>query len=78
LALEDADHSATGTIARTITNSKSGATSPIAAVVHVAVLLAFVLMAASLAHGSRSKVAELPETHFFPHAPAARAATRPR
>jgi len=40
---------ATGTIARTVTNVKSGATSPIAGIVHAAVLLAVVLVAAPLA-----------------------------
>ncbi|MFM9880170.1 MAG: SulP family inorganic anion transporter [Burkholderiaceae bacterium] len=40
---------ATGTIARTMTNLKSGATSPIAGMVHALVLLAVVLLAAPLA-----------------------------
>jgi SulP family sulfate permease len=40
---------ATGTIARTVTNIKSGATSPIAGVVHAAVLLLVILVAAPLA-----------------------------
>lgn len=40
---------ATGTIARTVTNVKSGATSPIAGVVHAATLLLVVLLAAPLA-----------------------------
>ena len=40
---------ATGTIARTVTNVKSGATSPIAGVVHAATLLLVVLVAAPLA-----------------------------
>jgi SulP family sulfate permease len=40
---------ATGTIARTVTNVKSGATSPIAGIVHALVLLAVVLVAAPLA-----------------------------
>jgi len=40
---------ATGTIARTVTNVKSGATSPIAGMVHAATLLAIVLAAAPLA-----------------------------
>ena len=40
---------ATGTIARTVTNVKSGATSPIAGMVHAAVLLAVILVAAPLA-----------------------------
>jgi SulP family sulfate permease len=40
---------ATGTIARTVTNVKSGATSPIAGVVHALVLLVVVLVAAPLA-----------------------------
>ncbi len=39
----------TGTIARTMTNVKSGATSPIAGIVHALVLLAIVLVAAPLA-----------------------------
>jgi sulfate permease, SulP family len=41
---------ATGTIARTMTNAKSGATSPIAGIVHAATLLLVVLVAAPLAH----------------------------
>jgi SulP family sulfate permease len=40
---------ATGTIARTVTNIKSGATSPVAGMVHSATLLAVVLVAAPLA-----------------------------
>ena len=40
---------ATGTIARTVTNVKSGATSPIAGVVHALTLLAVMLLAAPLA-----------------------------
>ena len=40
---------ATGTIARTVTNIKSGATSPISGIVHAATLLAVVLIAAPLA-----------------------------
>lgn len=40
---------ATGTIARTVTNVKSGATSPIAGVVHAITLLAVMLLAAPLA-----------------------------
>ena len=40
---------ATGTIARTVTNVKSGANSPIAGVVHAATLLLVVLLAAPLA-----------------------------
>ncbi|MDR0275838.1 MAG: STAS domain-containing protein [Burkholderiaceae bacterium] len=40
---------ATGTIARTVTNVKSGATSPIAGVVHALALLAVMLAAAPLA-----------------------------
>ena len=40
---------ATGTIARTVTNVKSGATSPIAGIVHALVLLAVILVAAPLA-----------------------------
>jgi sulfate permease, SulP family len=40
---------ATGTIARTITNVKSGATSPIAGMVHALTLLAIILIAAPLA-----------------------------
>jgi SulP family sulfate permease len=40
---------ATGTIARTITNIKSGATSPISGMVHAATLLAILVVAAPLA-----------------------------
>ncbi len=40
---------ATGTIARTVTNVRSGATSPIAGIVHALTLLAVVLVAAPLA-----------------------------
>ena len=40
---------ATGTIARTVTNVKSGAVSPIAGIVHALTLLAIVLIAAPLA-----------------------------
>ncbi|MBP7453716.1 MAG: STAS domain-containing protein [Ottowia sp.] len=40
---------ATGTIARTVTNVKSGATSPVAGMVHSAVLLLVILVAAPLA-----------------------------
>ena len=40
---------ATGTIARTVTNVKSGATSPIAGIVHSAALLMVILVAAPLA-----------------------------
>ena len=40
---------ATGTIARTMTNVKNGATSPIAGMVHAVTLLAIVLLAAPLA-----------------------------
>ena len=40
----------TGTIARTVTNVKSGATSPIAGMVHAVTLLAVVLVAAPLAN----------------------------
>ena len=40
---------ATGTIARTVTNLRAGATSPIAGIVHAATLLAIVLIAAPLA-----------------------------
>ena len=40
---------ATGTIARTVTNVKSGATSPVAGIVHAAVLLVVILVAAPLA-----------------------------
>ncbi|MBK8073347.1 MAG: STAS domain-containing protein [Ramlibacter sp.] len=40
---------ATGTIARTVTNIKSGATSPVAGMVHAAALLLVVLVAAPLA-----------------------------
>ena len=42
---------ATGTIARTITNVKSGASSPLAGVVHALTLLVIVLAAAPLASG---------------------------
>jgi len=41
---------ATGTIARTVTNVKSGASSPVAGMVHALVLLAVVLIAAPLAN----------------------------
>ena len=41
---------ATGTIARTVTNVKNGATSPIAGVVHAITLLAVILVAAPLAN----------------------------
>ncbi|MCZ2105084.1 MAG: STAS domain-containing protein [Burkholderiales bacterium] len=40
---------ATGTIARTVTNVKSGATSPVAGMVHALVLLVVILIAAPLA-----------------------------
>ena len=40
---------ATGTIARTVTNVKSGATSPVAGIVHALTLLLIVLLAAPLA-----------------------------
>ena len=40
---------ATGTIARTVTNVRSGARSPVAGIVHAATLLAIVLVAAPLA-----------------------------
>jgi sulfate permease, SulP family len=40
---------ATGTIARTVTNVRSGGTSPVAGIVHAATLLAIVLAAAPLA-----------------------------
>ena len=40
---------ATGTIARTVTNIKSGATSPVAGMVHAATLLVVILVAAPLA-----------------------------
>ena len=40
---------ATGTIARTVTNLRAGATSPIAGIVHAATLLAIVLVAAPFA-----------------------------
>ncbi len=40
---------ATGTIARTVTNVRAGAASPIAGIVHAATLLAIVLLAAPLA-----------------------------
>jgi hypothetical protein len=39
---------ATGTIARTVTNIKSGATSPVAGMVHAATLLVVILVAAPL------------------------------
>ena len=42
---------ATGTIARTVTNLRAGATSPVAGIVHAATLLAIVLVAAPLAAG---------------------------
>ena len=42
---------ATGTIARTVTNIKSGAVSPVAGVVHALTLLAVILAAAPLAAG---------------------------
>jgi SulP family sulfate permease len=42
---------ATGTIARTVTNVKSGATSPIAGIVHAITLLGVLLVAAPLAEG---------------------------
>jgi len=42
---------ATGTIARTVTNVKSGATSPVAGIVHAATLLVVILVAAPLASG---------------------------
>ncbi|MCU0950462.1 MAG: SulP family inorganic anion transporter [Burkholderiaceae bacterium] len=42
---------ATGTIARTVTNVKSGATSPIAGIVHALTLLGVLLVAAPLAEG---------------------------
>jgi SulP family sulfate permease len=42
---------ATGTIARTVTNVKSGAASPISGMVHAAALLAILLAAAPLANG---------------------------
>ena len=41
---------ATGTIARTVTNAKSGATSPIAGMVHALTLLVFMWVAAPLAY----------------------------
>ena len=41
---------ATGTIARTVTNIRSGARTPVAGIVHSATLLAFVLLLAPLAH----------------------------
>jgi SulP family sulfate permease len=41
---------ATGTIARTMTNIKSGATSPVAGMVHALVVLAVILVAAPLAN----------------------------
>ena len=40
---------ATGTIARTVTNVRAGATSPVAGIVHAATLLVIVLVAAPLA-----------------------------
>jgi SulP family sulfate permease len=40
---------ATGTIARTVTNLRAGATSPVAGIVHAATLLAVILVAAPLA-----------------------------
>ena len=40
---------ATGTIARTVTNARAGATSPVAGIVHAVTLLAIVLVAAPLA-----------------------------
>jgi SulP family sulfate permease len=40
---------ATGTIARTVTNAKSGATTPVAGMVHALTLLALMLVAAPLA-----------------------------
>jgi SulP family sulfate permease len=40
---------ATGTIARTVTNVRAGATSPVAGIVHAVTLLAIVLLAAPLA-----------------------------
>jgi SulP family sulfate permease len=40
---------ATGTIARTVTNVRAGATSPVAGIVHAGVILAVVLVAAPLA-----------------------------
>jgi SulP family sulfate permease len=42
---------ATGTIARTVTNVKSGAVSPVSGMVHAATLLAILLVAAPLANG---------------------------
>jgi SulP family sulfate permease len=41
---------ATGTIARTVTNVKNGATSPVSGMVHSLTLLAIILVAAPLAH----------------------------
>ncbi len=41
---------ATGTMARTVTNIKSGATSPVAGMTHALVLLLIMLLAAPLAH----------------------------
>jgi SulP family sulfate permease len=41
---------ATGTIARTVTNIKSGASSPVAGIVHALALLAIMLLAAPLAN----------------------------
>ena len=40
---------ATGTIARTVTNIKNGATSPVSGIIHALVLLIVVLVAAPLA-----------------------------
>jgi SulP family sulfate permease len=40
---------ATGTIARTLTNIKCGATSPVAGLVHAATIAAFVMLASKLA-----------------------------
>ncbi len=40
---------ATGTIARTVTNVKNGATSPVAGMTHALVLLVVILVAAPLA-----------------------------
>lgn len=42
---------ATGTIARTVTNVRSGARSPVAGIVHAAVLLVIILVAAPMASG---------------------------
>ena len=41
---------ATGTIARTSANARSGARSPVAGMIHAATLLAIMLLAAPLAH----------------------------